>query len=301
MAAAGERSVASSSPHGPSQHGAVDRLCGKRDRVGRAPGARPPTARRRSRRSQPIAARALRRRRRAARTGRATGCGAPAARPPRNRRTCSPSMRVIETRRRRCAGTSTGRGDRPAHSVGQLAVHRARSTARPGRSTRPGRRCWRRPSRSPCSFRCSPFPTPRKNRPGIIVATVAAACATTAGWSRIVGHVTAVPMPMRSVLVAMAPSTLQMNGLSPLPVDPRVVVVRDHGVLEAGLLRLARQRHEVLRRVLLAREHVAMGPPVALIPRVRCGPVPRRGRRRGGGPSRGPRPARPPRRPRASA
>jgi hypothetical protein len=32
-----------------------------------------------------------------------------------------------------------------------------------------------------CSFRFSPEPTPRKNRPGIMAATVAAACAITAG------------------------------------------------------------------------------------------------------------------------
>ena len=37
------------------------------------------------------------------------------------------------------------------------------------------------------------MPTPRKNLPGIIAATVAAACATIAGWMRMSGHVTPVP------------------------------------------------------------------------------------------------------------
>ena len=49
-----------------------------------------------------------------------------------------------------------------------------------------------------CSFRFSPVPTPRKKRPGIMAATVAAACATIAGWVRMIGHVT--PVPTVSVL-----------------------------------------------------------------------------------------------------
>ena len=71
--------------------------------------------------------------------------------------------------------------------------------------------------RSPrmCSFSASPMPTPRKNRPGIIEATVAAACAMTAGWIRVVGQVTAVPISTLSVASASAPSTDQTNGLSP--------------------------------------------------------------------------------------
>src|SRR5436305_348636 len=40
-----------------------------------------------------------------------------------------------------------------------------------------------------CSFRFSPVPTPRKKRPGIIAAEVAAACAMIAGWILIVGQV----------------------------------------------------------------------------------------------------------------
>ena len=42
---------------------------------------------------------------------------------------------------------------------------------------------------------------------------VAAAWAMIAGWIRIVGHVTPVPMTSRSVAVAIAPRTLQTNGL----------------------------------------------------------------------------------------
>ena len=61
----------------------------------------------------------------------------------------------------------------------------------------------------------SPVPTPRKKRPGIIAATVAAACATIAGCVRIVGQVTAVPTPTRSVACAIAPSTAHTNGDSP--------------------------------------------------------------------------------------
>ena len=59
------------------------------------------------------------------------------------------------------------------------------------------------------------MPTPRKKRPGIIAATVAAAWATIAGCVRIVGHVTAVPTPTRSVACAIAPSTAHTNGDSP--------------------------------------------------------------------------------------
>jgi hypothetical protein len=66
-----------------------------------------------------------------------------------------------------------------------------------------------------CSFRFSPVPTPRKNRPDSIAAAVAAACATIAGWMRIIGQVTPVPTVMRSVACAMPPSTLHTNGLCP--------------------------------------------------------------------------------------
>ena len=59
------------------------------------------------------------------------------------------------------------------------------------------------------------MPTPRKNRPGIMLAAVAAACATIAGWMRVVGHVTAVPSRRRSVVAAIPPITLQAKGLCP--------------------------------------------------------------------------------------
>ena len=66
-----------------------------------------------------------------------------------------------------------------------------------------------------CSFRFSPVPTPRKKRPGIIAAAVAAAWATMAGWVRRIGHVTPVPTERRFVTLAMPPSTDQTNGLCP--------------------------------------------------------------------------------------
>jgi len=66
-----------------------------------------------------------------------------------------------------------------------------------------------------CSFSASPVPTPKKNRPGSIVADVAAACAITAGWMRTVGQVTAVPTGTRSVTCAIAPMTDQTNALCP--------------------------------------------------------------------------------------
>ncbi len=59
------------------------------------------------------------------------------------------------------------------------------------------------------------MPTPRKNRPGIIAADVAAACATSAGWILISGHVTPVPRRMRSVASAIPPITLHTNGECP--------------------------------------------------------------------------------------
>ena len=41
-----------------------------------------------------------------------------------------------------------------------------------------------------CSLRCSPAPTPSVKRPSESNCTVAAFSATTAGWYRMVGHVT---------------------------------------------------------------------------------------------------------------
>ena len=65
-----------------------------------------------------------------------------------------------------------------------------------------------------CSLRASPLPTPSLNRPGASSATVAAAWAMMAGWILTVGQVTPVVM-VRSVTVAMAPSTDQTKGLWP--------------------------------------------------------------------------------------
>lgn len=65
-----------------------------------------------------------------------------------------------------------------------------------------------------CSFRASPEPTPRRNRPFVITADVAAACATTAGWIRTVGQVTAVSIGSDTASDS-APITDQTNGLWP--------------------------------------------------------------------------------------
>ena len=46
-------------------------------------------------------------------------------------------------------------------------------------------------------------------------ATVAAACATIAGWMRIIGQVTPVPTRIVVVACAMPPSVDQTNGLCP--------------------------------------------------------------------------------------
>src|SRR4030095_16251152 len=66
-----------------------------------------------------------------------------------------------------------------------------------------------------CSLRFSPVPTPRKKRPSIIAAAVAAAWATMAGCMRMVGQVTHVPSSSRSVACAMPPITAHTNGLWP--------------------------------------------------------------------------------------
>jgi len=66
-----------------------------------------------------------------------------------------------------------------------------------------------------CSFRFSPVPTPRKNRPGMRQEAVAAAWATIAGCMRMSGHVTPVPIRIRRVRVAIAPSTPQTKGELP--------------------------------------------------------------------------------------
>ena len=59
------------------------------------------------------------------------------------------------------------------------------------------------------------MPTPIAKRPSNRDCVVAAAWASTAGWMRTVGAVTAVVQRTRSVRAAIAPSTLQTNGAWP--------------------------------------------------------------------------------------
>ena len=59
------------------------------------------------------------------------------------------------------------------------------------------------------------MPTPRKKRPSIMAAAVAAACATIAGWMRTVGHVTPVPSCSFEVASATPPMTHHTKGLWP--------------------------------------------------------------------------------------
>ncbi len=66
-----------------------------------------------------------------------------------------------------------------------------------------------------CSLRASPVPTPREKRPSNITAVVAAACASTAGWRRTIGAVTAVVHRTVEVLAAIAPRTLHTKGACP--------------------------------------------------------------------------------------
>jgi hypothetical protein len=66
-----------------------------------------------------------------------------------------------------------------------------------------------------CSLSASPVPTPSEKRPSNIAAVVAAAWATTAGWMRTTGAVTAVVHRTVLVRTAIAPSTLQTNGAWP--------------------------------------------------------------------------------------
>ena len=56
------------------------------------------------------------------------------------------------------------------------------------------------------SFIDSPVPTPRKIRPGAKQPRVANAWATIDGWKRIVGVLTLVPIRIRSLPAASAPS-----------------------------------------------------------------------------------------------
>ncbi|CAM5721275.1 hypothetical protein SFUMM280S_01260 [Streptomyces fumanus] len=65
-----------------------------------------------------------------------------------------------------------------------------------------------------CSLSASPEPTPSRNRPPVITALVAAAWATTAGWMRTVGQVTAVSIGSDTACDS-APITDHTNGLWP--------------------------------------------------------------------------------------
>ena len=98
------------------------------------------------------------------------------------------------------------------------------------------------------------MPTPSRNRPGIMVAVVAAACAMIAGCVRISGHVTAVAHGIASVTSANAPSTRPHERALPLLVVPGVEVVRDPAGLEAGLLGAPGAADELGGRALFARE-----------------------------------------------
>ncbi len=66
-----------------------------------------------------------------------------------------------------------------------------------------------------CSLRLSPDPRPRANRPGIIMAAVAAAWAMIPGCIRTVGQVTPVTSGSVAVTCEIPPITPQTNGLCP--------------------------------------------------------------------------------------
>jgi hypothetical protein len=82
-------------------------------------------------------------------------------------------------------------------------------------------RAWRisvsgHPCPTMCSLRFSPVPTPRKKRPGIMAAAVAAGLRDDGGMDPSPsGQVTAVPSRSRFVACAIAPITLHTNGLWP--------------------------------------------------------------------------------------
>ncbi len=113
--------------------------------------------------------------------------------------------------------------------------------------------------RSPrtCSFRFSPVPTPRKKRPGIIAAEVAAAWATIAGCIRMIGAVTPVPSRSRSVAWAIAPITLQTNGLWPCASIHGWKWSEMSANSNPASSRVPREANEVVRGVILGRECVA--------------------------------------------
>ena len=85
-----------------------------------------------------------------------------------------------------------------------------------------------------CSLSASPPPTPRPKFPPSSTADVAAAWAMTAGWMRIVGHVTAVVTFIPALACAIAPIVDHTNRAVSLRVVPRVVVVGDPQTVESG-------------------------------------------------------------------
>ena len=108
-----------------------------------------------------------------------------------------------------------------------------------------------------CSLSASPLPTPNAKRPSSSTAEVAAAWASTAGWMRTVGQVTAVVTCSRSVAAASAPMTRPHERALALLVDPRVVVVGDPDPVEARRLGELGVADELPRSELLAGEEVA--------------------------------------------
>ena len=81
--------------------------------------------------------------------------------------------------------------------------------------------------------------------------TVAAACATIAGWMRIIGHVTPVPTRIVSVACAMPPSVDHTNGLWPCASIHGWIVVGDQAEVKPASLGERRLTHELVRRKVL--------------------------------------------------
>ena len=108
-----------------------------------------------------------------------------------------------------------------------------------------------------CSFRASPDPTPSEKRPSSRTADVAAACAITAGWMRIVGQVTPVVTCMPGTACGERADHRPDERALALLVVPRVVVVGDPEPVDAGLLGERGLLEQFARGELLAGEEVA--------------------------------------------
>ncbi|GAB7102652.1 hypothetical protein JCM4814A_09660 [Streptomyces phaeofaciens JCM 4814] len=102
----------------------------------------------------------------------------------------------------------------------------------------------------------SPVPTPSRKRPPSCTALVSAAWAITAGWVRTSGQVTAVSTGHETAW-DRAPITDHTKRALPLPVVPRVVVVRYPERLEPGMLGHPRLLDEFRQGVLLARQEIS--------------------------------------------